>query len=80
MFIGQTPFDVIAVHDEWIRSGYFDSDVQARLKGPLFYTYLLATLHDVHVHNLLAYSLKSIQYLVKSIENKLRMKQGYHQK
>ena len=31
--IGQTPFDVISEHEEWIRSGYFDKDTQARLKG-----------------------------------------------
>ena len=33
IFVGQTPFDVIVEHEEWIRSGYFDKDIQARLKG-----------------------------------------------
>ena len=31
--IGQTPFDVVSEHEEWIRSGYFDKEIQARLKG-----------------------------------------------
>lgn len=31
--LGMTPFDNIVDQDEWIQSGFFDEEINARLKG-----------------------------------------------